>query len=312
MVRHVRNLLNGPQASVNVSAKKHFQMWQQQINTRHPGDDRMAAHNNGIIVHASTSFRQEEMNGNQPSAQPRSVNPVYTPRHNDDMIVNESIRVAHNNDIIVSASTSIWQEEMSGDQPSAQPPSANPVDTRRNNYGMIINESIILQQEESIVTQATVQPRSAIQHCQYEPPNIDSARVERASDNNDIQIDTSSGIQQEKRVIAVSTKQQLSPDDDMRHHEVLTNNSPSTPNSAPLHRTEMINNVLQDIDENIKVFINKMFDRRDKEIIMLKRKVDKLNKDCAVLTKNNDQLRGLSNGLKDVLKKYLTKDKKGC
>jgi hypothetical protein len=28
------------------------------------------------------------------------------------------------------------------------------------------------------------------------------------------------------------------------------------------------------------------------------------------LTKNNDQLCGLSNGLKDVLKKYVTKDKK--
>ncbi len=42
------------------------------------------------------------------------------------------------------------------------------------------------------------------------------------------------------------------------------------PNSAPLHRIDMINNVVQDIDENIKVFINKMFDRRDKEINTLK------------------------------------------
>jgi hypothetical protein len=71
----------------------------------------------------------------------------------------------------------------------------------------------------------------------------------------------------------------------MCHCEALTNNSPPTPNSAPLHRTEMINNVIQDIDENIKVFINKMFDRRDKEINTLKRKVDKQDKDCAVLTK---------------------------
>ncbi len=36
------------------------------------------------------------------------------------------------------------------------------------------------------------------------------------------------------------------------------------------------------IYENIKVFINKMFDMRDKEINTLKCKVDKLNKDCAV------------------------------
>ncbi len=83
------------------------------------------------------------------------------------------------------------------------------------------------------------------------------------------------------------------------------------PNSAPLHRTEMINNVVQDINENIKVLINKMFDRREKEINTLKCKVDKLNKDCVVLTKN-DHLCGLSNGLRDVLKKYVTKDKKGC
>ncbi len=55
----------------------------------------------------------------------------------------------------------------------------------------------------------------------------------------------------------------------------------------------MINNVVQDINENIKVFINKMIHRRDKEIITLKCNVDKL-----------------SNGLKDVLKKYITKEKK--
>jgi hypothetical protein len=42
----------------------------------------------------------------------------------------------------------------------------------------------------------------------------------------------------------------------------------------------------------------------------LKHKVDKLNKDCAVLTKNNVQLRGLSKGLRNVLKKYFTKEKK--
>ncbi len=150
-----------------------------------------------------------------------------------------------------------------------------------------------------------------IQHSQHEPPNnIYSARVETAADNNGNHINASSGIQQEGKVITASTKEKISPDEDMCLREASGNNSPPTPNSAPLHRTEMINNVVQDIDENIKVFINKMFDRRDKEINMLKRKVDKLNKDCAVLTKNNDQLRGLSNGLRDVLKKYITKEKK--
>jgi hypothetical protein len=72
----------------------------------------------------------------------------------------------------------------------------------------------------------------------------------------------------------------------------------------------MIDNGVQDVDENMKVLINKMFDRRNKEINTLKRKVDKLNKDCAVLTKVNDRLCGSSNGLKDVLKKYITTEKK--
>jgi hypothetical protein len=115
-----------------------------------------------------------------------------------------------------------------------------------------------------------------IQHCQNEPPNINSARVKRAADNNDIHVDTSSCIQQEERVIAASTKEQLSLDDDTRHCEALTNNSPPTPNSAPLHRTEIINNVVQDIDKNIREFINKMFNRRDKEIDSLKCNVEKV------------------------------------
>jgi hypothetical protein len=83
---------------------------------------------------------------------------------------------------------------MNGDQPSMQPCSANPVDTRRHNDCMIVNESISVQQEESIVTQATVQPCS-IQYYQSEPPIIDSARVETAADNNDNHVDASSGIQ---------------------------------------------------------------------------------------------------------------------
>jgi hypothetical protein len=45
--------------------QEHFPLWQRQINTCHPGDDRTAAHNDGIIIDASTSIQQEEMNGNQ-------------------------------------------------------------------------------------------------------------------------------------------------------------------------------------------------------------------------------------------------------
>jgi hypothetical protein len=89
------------------------------------------------------------MNGDQPSTQPRSTNPVDTTRHNNGMIVNESIRATHIGGIIAGAFTSVQQEEMYGDQPSAQPHSANPVNIRRNNDDMIINECISIQQDES-------------------------------------------------------------------------------------------------------------------------------------------------------------------
>jgi hypothetical protein len=79
-----------------------------------------------------------------------------------------------------------------------------------------------------------------IQHSQLEPPK------ETTADNNDNYVDASSGIQQEERVITASTKEQLSPDEDMR--PTSGKNYPPMPNSAPLHITEMINNVVQDID----------------------------------------------------------------
>jgi hypothetical protein len=44
--------------------QKHFRLWQQQINTCRLGDDRTGAHNDGIIVDASNSIWQQEMNGN--------------------------------------------------------------------------------------------------------------------------------------------------------------------------------------------------------------------------------------------------------
>ena len=81
---------------MNVFATKNNCLWQQQISTCHPGDDRTAVHNDGIIVDASTSVWQEEMNGDQLFGQPPSTNPVDMTRHIDGMIINESIRVAHN------------------------------------------------------------------------------------------------------------------------------------------------------------------------------------------------------------------------
>jgi hypothetical protein len=80
--------------------QKYFRLWQQQINTRHLGDDRTGAHNNGIILNASTSIWQQEMNHNQLFAQPCSTNPVDTSTHNDGIIVNELISVQQEQSIV--------------------------------------------------------------------------------------------------------------------------------------------------------------------------------------------------------------------
>jgi hypothetical protein len=39
-----------------------------------------------------------------------------------------------------------------------------------------------------------------------EPPNINSARVEREADNNDIHVNTSSGIQQEEKLLHINQR----------------------------------------------------------------------------------------------------------
>jgi hypothetical protein len=51
---------------------------------------------------------------------------------------------------------------MNGNQPFAQIRSTNPIDTIAHNNGIIVNEPISVQQEQSIVTQETVQPHSVI------------------------------------------------------------------------------------------------------------------------------------------------------
>jgi hypothetical protein len=51
---------------------------------------------------------------------------------------------------------------MNGNQPFAQPRFANPADTSTHNNGIVVNEPISVQQEQSIVTQETVQPHSVI------------------------------------------------------------------------------------------------------------------------------------------------------
>ncbi len=80
------------------------------------------------------------MHLNQPTAQPRSANPVNA--------------MTDNNGIIVDASASILNEELIVAQATTQPRNATPIDTTKNN-----NASSRVLYDESLLDQATVQPR---------------------------------------------------------------------------------------------------------------------------------------------------------
>jgi len=66
----------------------------------------------------------------------------------------------------------------------------------------------------------------------------------------------------------------------------------------------------RDVNDNIKQVVNELLKNRDKEINALKRKLTKLNNKCSALEKNNEQILVLSDDLSNVLKKYITKQKR--
>ena len=66
------------------------------------------------------------------------------------------------------------------------------------------------------------------------------------------------------------------------------------------------NNVEQELNDNIKKVVKKLLKNRDKEVNALKRKVNKLDNKCSALKKNNARILGLSDGLSNVLKEYIT------
>jgi len=66
----------------------------------------------------------------------------------------------------------------------------------------------------------------------------------------------------------------------------------------------------RDVNDNIKQVVNELLKNRDKEMNALKRKLTKLNNKCSALEKNNEQILVLSDDLSNVLKKYITKQKR--
>jgi len=64
------------------------------------------------------------------------------------------------------------------------------------------------------------------------------------------------------------------------------------------------------MNDNIKKIVKKLLKNRDKEVNALKRKLTKLDNECSALKKNNEQILVLSDGLSNVLNKYITQHKR--
>ena len=65
-------------------------------------------------------------------------------------------------------------------------------------------------------------------------------------------------------------------------------------------------NVEQELNDNIKKVVKKLLKNRDKEVNALKRKVNELNNECSALKRTNERMLGFSDGLRNVLKEYIT------
>jgi hypothetical protein len=88
----------------------------------------------GNVDHYCLKHYNQSLQHQQGTEQPRSINPV-------------------NSHIIVSASSSIWQDELHLNQAIAQPNSKNPIDATTDNDGIngnIFNPSISIWHGESI------------------------------------------------------------------------------------------------------------------------------------------------------------------
>ena len=64
------------------------------------------------------------------------------------------------------------------------------------------------------------------------------------------------------------------------------------------------------MNDNIKKIVKKLLKNRDKEVNALKRKLTKLDNECSALKKKNEQILVLSDGLSNVLNKYITQQKR--
>jgi hypothetical protein len=160
----------------------------------------VATDKDGIIINASTSIPNEKSIQDKTTTQPRSSSPINTLANNYGNIFNPSISVWHEDS--VGAQVTMELESSASVEPFPSPIG------KRLLHASLINNSPTTPIDQA-TAQPTVQPSSANQHHCNNPSNTISPQDGTAVENNDSDVDASSGIQQWELDIAAATKQQL-------------------------------------------------------------------------------------------------------
>jgi hypothetical protein len=143
--------------------------------------------NDGIIANASTSIPNEVSIQAQTTTQPRSGTPVNMMANNYGNVFNSSISVWHK-ELIGAQST------MDLDSGASVEPFPSPIGERLL-HAASINNSPTTSIQDQTTAQPTVQPSSTNQHQRIKPSNTISPHDGAAVENNDSDVNASSGIQ---------------------------------------------------------------------------------------------------------------------
>jgi hypothetical protein len=155
----------------------------------------------GIIVDASTSIPNEESIQAQTTSQPCSATPINTTANNYGNVFNPSFSVLHKESIRAQATMEL-------DSGASVEPFPCPIGEKLL-HAASINNSPTKPIQDQATAQLTLQPSSANQHHHDKPSNSISPQDGAAVENNDSDVDASSGVQQWESESTAATKQQL-------------------------------------------------------------------------------------------------------
>jgi hypothetical protein len=176
--------------NINHYCLKHYkQSLQHQQGTEQPRSTNPV--DGHIIVSASSSVQQDELHLNQATAQPPYKSPINGMTDNDGI-----------NGNAFNPSISVWHKELIGAQATMEldcgasvEPFPSPIGERLL-HAALINNSPTSPIQDQATAQPTVQPSSANQHHCDEHSNTISPQHGARVENNDSDVDFSSGILQ--------------------------------------------------------------------------------------------------------------------